>query len=292
VDIDSTGTMEIFAAGNSVYAWHADGTPVISANSDGLFFRPPSGNITQAANGRFYSTPAIGDLDLDTNYEIVVAAWDDTLYVLDEHGNIKWKRGGIVPKWSSPALGDIDGDDSLEVFIASDYDTLYAWRHNGKPVISANPTGAFVRLPDGARVNYATPSFANIDGNSKSMEVFYGTNKGNVYAWNKTATQLWSFATGANRPLSTIAIGDVDNSDSDSLEVVFAQGKIDENTIYNNAVYILKANNGVVERIWSGTPAIRGVLASPNAWIHPPSLADLDGNGDLEIVVAHRGSLA
>jgi hypothetical protein len=287
VDIDSSGTKEIFVTGNSVYAWRADGTPVIAANSDGLFFKP-SGNISQGTTGRFSSTPAIGDLDRDTNFEIVVTAWDDNIYVLNEQGQIRWQRY-CVPKWSSPALGDIDGDDSLEVFVGSDFDTLYAWRHNGKPVIANNPTGAFVRLPDGAIVNYATPSLANLDGVTNTTEVVYGTNKGNIYAWKLSggaASQLWSFPSGVNRPMSTVAIGDVDNDGT--LEVVAAQGR--DGLESNNILWILNGTTGALEDSVSGPVQIPGSLSNvANQWIHPPSLADLDGDGDPEILVGTQG---
>jgi hypothetical protein len=284
VDIDSSGTLEVFVTGNSVYAWHADGTPVISGNSDGMFFEP-TGSISQGRIGRFYSTPAIGDLDLDGDFEIVVAAWDDNIYVLDEQGNVKWQRY-VEPKWSSPSLGDIDGDGDLEVFIGSDRDTLYAWDCDGSAVNSSFPTGAFVALPDGATVNYGSPAIADIDTVSGTVEVIYATRGGNVYAWDKDATLLWSYATGLERAMSSPIIGDVD--DDGTLEVVVAEGL--DAVATKNRLYVLNATTGGLEKYWSGADSIPGSISTVGSgWIHPPSLADLDGDDDLEIMIGTEG---
>ncbi len=290
VDVDGDGVLEIFALGNAVYAWHADGTPLLNGpgSADGTFFRPPRppGNMSQGATGAFLSSPAIADIDRNGSLEIAVAAWDDSVWVLEAAtGALRWGRR-CVPKYSSPALADLNGDGNLEVIVGSDADTVYVWQADGSPLIASRPTGAFAALPDGATINYTTPAIADIDGNPNTSEVIYATFRGNVYAWNGSGTLLWSCDVGPSRPLSTPAIGDVDNDGT--LEVVVAQGNAGTGPA-GNALFIINAVTGAIEQSWFGNTAIPGNLFTPGNIIHPPSLADLDGNGDLEIVVGTSG---
>jgi hypothetical protein len=105
-------------------------------------------------------------------------------------------------------------------------------------------------------------------------------------AWNAGGTLLWSADVGPNRPLSTPALGDVDADGV--LEAVVVQGNATTGTAAN-ALYIVNAETGAIERSWTGDLQIPGNVFSPGNYIHPPSLADLDGNGDLEILVGTSG---
>src|SRR4029453_4464313 len=119
-----------------------------------------------------------------------------------------------------------------------------------------------------------------------TLEVIYATFKGNVYAWNATGQLVWSADVGPDRPLSTPAIGDVDHDGT--LEVVVAQGNAPTGS-GANALYVINATNGAIERSWSGATAIPGSITTPGNYVHPPSLADLDGDLDLEVVVGTSG---
>jgi len=290
LDVDDDGALEIFALGNAVYAWRADGAPLLpgAESADGTFFRPPrpTGSMSQGATGAFMSSPAAADLDQDGAIEIAVTAWDDSLWVLDAAtGALRWGRR-CIPKFSSPALGDIDGDGNLEVVVGSDQDTVYAWRHDGSPLVPAHPSGALAALPDGAIINYTTPALADIDDDPMTVEVIYATFRGNVYAWDETGALLWACDVGPNRPLSTPALGDLDQDGT--IEAVVAQGNVSSGPAANG-LYIISAESGVVERSWFGATQIPGNLFSQGNFIHPPSLADLDQDGDLEIVVGTSG---
>ncbi len=287
LDVDGDQRPEIFALGNALYGWHADGTPVIPGNPDGTIFRPRRtlDEMTQGATGAFFSSPAAADLDGDGRVEIAISAWDDSLWVVDAlTGDLRFGRR-CVPKYSSPAIGDLDGDGDYEIVVGSDMDTLYAWHHDGTAVNPAFPGGAFAALPNGSIINYATPGLADIDGNELTAEVIFPTFRGEVYAWSGDGTLLWTRDVGANRPLSNPAIGDVDQDGM--LEVVVAQGNASTGPAANS-IFIISAT-GSIERSWVGDLAIPGNLYSPGNYIHPPSLADLDGDGDLEILIGTSG---
>jgi outer membrane protein assembly factor BamB len=288
VDVDDDGVQEIFALGNALYAWRADGSPLLPGSPDGTFFRPPRpvGAMSQGATGAFFGSPAAADLDGDGGMDVAIAAWDDSLWVLDaETGALRFGRR-CVPKFSSPALGDLDGDGRMEVVIGSDTDTVYAWTATGAPLNPVYPSGALAPLPDGAIINYTTPALADIDGDPQTLEVIYATFKGHVYAWDGTGQLLWSADVGPDRPLSTPAIGDLDHDGT--LEVVVAQGNVVTGSDAN-ALYVIDAETGTVERSWAGSLAIPGAITSPGNYVHPPSLADLDGDFDLEIVLGTSG---
>jgi hypothetical protein len=74
------------------------------------------------------------DFDGDGRREIVVGSWDGYLYLLDAElqdlpGWPKWSRKGF---FSSPALADLDGDDEPEIVVGSEAGKLYAWHWDGR----------------------------------------------------------------------------------------------------------------------------------------------------------------
>ena len=103
--------------------------------------------------------------------------------------------------------------------------------------------------------------------------MIHATFKGHVYAWDGAGQLLWTADVGPDRPLSTPAIGDLDRDGS--LEVVVAQGNAATGSAAN-ALYVIDARNGAIERSWHDSLAIPGSLTSPGNYVHPPSLADLD----------------
>ncbi len=289
VDLDDDGRHEVLVLGNALYGWHGDGTPLVPG-SDGTVFRTPRPYdiLDQPAIGAFSSTPAVADLDGDGVMEIVVSAWDDSLWVVHEDGEVLWGRE-CTAKYSSPALGDLDGDGDLEVVVGSHLPNVYAWHHDGSSVVGGGTGGLFAVLGDGAVYNYSTPALVDLDGDATTKEVVFTSHKGNVYAWRGDGASLWSRFTGASRPLSTPAFGDVDRDGV--LEAVVAQGSSGVPDGGANQLLVLNAVTGQIEKSWSGATHIPGGLHSAGNIIHAPALADIDGNADLEILVGTEGDV-
>jgi hypothetical protein len=69
-----------------------------------------------------FSSPAVVDLDGDGLLEIIVGAFDQRVYVFRADGTDQpgWPRFVSDSVWSSPALADLDGDGRLEIIIGAD----------------------------------------------------------------------------------------------------------------------------------------------------------------------------
>lgn len=82
------------------------------------------------------SSPIGADLDGDGDMEIAVGSWDGRFYVLDTHLNLLpgWPRRSQRGFFSSPALVDLDQDGDSEIVVGSDRGRVYAWHHDGAPL--------------------------------------------------------------------------------------------------------------------------------------------------------------
>ena len=86
--------------------------------------------------GAVISSPVAYDWEGDDQLEIAVGSWDGFFYLLDNKlrsldGWPKYSRRGY---FGSPALCDLDGDGRPEILIGADVGKLFAWRFDGSNV--------------------------------------------------------------------------------------------------------------------------------------------------------------
>jgi Zn-dependent metalloprotease len=261
-DIDpSTPGLEVVAVTLfSVYVYHADGS----------LYAPWPKDISDYIQ----SAPVVADLDNDGEQEIIVSAWNH-LYVWRHDGTSVFTTnyggyGNYDYIFPSPVVTDLDNDGDLEIIAATTNGKVHIVHHNGTAFASAGFTWPKTA---GAGI-YSTPALADIDSDLQK-EIVFGCSDGKVYAWKLNGANVagsWPVTIGQPVP-SSPAIGDIDNDPSHDFEIVVGAN--------DGKVYAWHHDGSSVAGSWPVTiPASSyyGIMTSP-------ALADLDHNGDLEVII-------
>jgi hypothetical protein len=240
------------------------------------------------------SSPAVGDVDGDGDLEVAIGvgysptSQPGAIVLLDHAGNVLWRvttkdcNGGAdgVPDgvFGSPALADISGDGFLEVIVAGFDEELYVLDRNGNHL-----SGWPKHLADST---WASPAVADLDRNG-DLDVIVGAYYHDPPCPDRSCGMLFAFRPdGSDLPGwprfldfhvdSSPAVGDIDMDDE--LEVVVGTGQV------NNASRMARAR-WVYAFEASGLPVAGWPRATAGYVFSSPSLADVDGNGTLEIFV-------
>ena len=216
-DIDADGTPEIvLAADNVLYAWRGDRQEVYDGDADSTtagVLSPGLGAVS--ASVALANLDAAPGLEI-----VVAAWLTNTVRVLDATGALLpgWPQQPANPGtpgfWASPAVGDVDGDGSPEIVAVSKDGYLYAWHADGSPLIPE--TNGAVRLIGAWTQN--TPALADLDGDG-ACEIIAASSLGYVHVITATGSDYagWPLNLGVTVQASP-AVGDVD--DDGTLEIV------------------------------------------------------------------------
>lgn len=236
-----------------------------------------------------WSSPAAADLDGNGTNELITgidAHYNDFFGDLDG-GYIKVYRGdgSELPGWpqhqedvvySSPAVTDLDGDGRLEVVIGSG-----GYYGRGRDVTAYRADGQiFWVAPTDGPVS-ASPALGDINGDKQIDVVVVGDDR-KVYAWNgKTGSRL------AGYPVTPTSIfGTLDATGGLSLADYDGDGANDIFVATGGFVSVLRGNDGVQLTSTTNPPGDRPVYDVGFVFINTPALADLNGDGKLELIGA------
>ena len=280
IDLEGDGDQEI--AGISYY-------DTMAFNSDGslLWFHQETGFYSAYAGNSL----AAADIDGDGDGEVVsivrgASPNETSVTVLDHNGNPVWRKTvpGIGSNSDGPVLADLDGDGTMEIIIRFGNSLattmLRAYNYDG--------TVRWTKAANSSFGGYVLPAVGDIDGDGTKEVVALSTDKtvSYIHIFNEDGSLKNKFEIKGTLPGDAYfyrqpALGDLDldgrmeiicfglNYPGSSLS--FSQGR--------NAVCVYDINGNPVD----GWP--KDVEGYGHFILQPPSIADIDKDGDLEISV-------
>ena len=230
------------------------------------------------------SVPTFGDLDADGDLDIVVANIQGQLFTITNTGTAAApvfgppvQIAGIASaNFAAATLGDLDGDGDLDIILGS---------HNGALLMSIN-AGTSVTPAFGAPVQLgitvpgsfmSAPALGDLDGDG-DLDMVVGNGQGQLFTIANTGSSL-APAFGAPVQLAGIDVG---SSSKPALGDLDGDGDLDVVVGNSSGDVFIMTNTGTAAAAVFGAPVeVAGGTDSYAA----PALGDLDGDGDLDIVL-------
>ena len=267
-----------FSAGDNIRSSVAVGdvdndgvTEIVFGSYNGkLFVLSPFGSekMTYTQSGYIIGSPALVDLDGDEDLEIIFTTQsgaDGMVYAIHHDGNdVEGFPADISEKMMvGAAVGDIDNDGVHDIVVCTWDDHVYAIDASGNtksgfPFTSSN------------RFN-SPPTLVDIDGDGY-LEIVAGNDDGLLHILNHDGTEMTSFDTGDDIR-GGISVADL--NDDGSLELLFVG--------YDDMIHVWNPSDNEELEGWP-------IDMNYNSLTEPVT-ADLDNDGDLEVVTAMKNGM-
>ena len=276
-DVDGDGDVDALSAStyDNVVAWYEN------TNGDGSAWTPRSISTNAAGVRSVFAADVDGDGDLDALAAATLG--DATIWYENVNGDgSSWTTRVIATTADGPAsvfAADVDGDGDVDALSASYYDDTIAWYENvGGSGTSWTPR-TIATTADGALAVFAADMDG--DGDVDALSASFGDDR---IAWYENvggAGSAWTARTISTSGDGSYAVfaADVDgDGDVDALSASGYDDKIawyENETVHRGAVF---PEQNLVSSASPGADSVRAV--------------DIDGDGDLDALVAADGKIA
>lgn len=263
-----------------------------------------------------FATPALADVDFDGKLEIGFGGFDRNVYLLNADGSVRWYYNAADTVFSSPAFANVDNDRDLEMIIGTDISAnkrlkpvtkngglLYALKtkplktESRRHTFRSKEVAVWYRAFD--QVLQSSPAVADVDPGNPGDEIIIASGcyfpertLAKTGRWIKVVRPkdgrvLQTFNTVACSN-SSVAIGDVDEDGiNEVIATVNGATGVGGDGVSRIAAYKI----GSRDPIWSVVPYDRGRNDPYGGTWQSPVVADLDGNGSLEVLAANGASI-
>jgi len=285
-DVNGDGTLDVVAAADQVFAWDAAGVELKDADQNALTWGVFYGS------GEVFGSIALADLDAAPGREIVVATWDSQArYVAVLQGD-----GAMLPGWPRslvpvgaalagaqvpPIVANLDDTGAPEILLAARDGRLYGWHADGSEIADgdASPATNGVIFDTGSLFFRSAPGVADLNPSVPGQEIAFGSTDGKLYVLDARGRPLagWPRTGPAQgQPFGTqfasgVTIADLDRDGTRELVFVESSGRL----------HALHLDGSEL----AGFP-VAGLQTSSNSLVPSPAVGNLQGDGDLEIVIA------